>query len=108
MKCDTKFTHIGRGFTADQEAAWNKAFDQLQWQDVPCTLPMMQGMGIKGMIRELNLPPAVRVAWSVEHPAPDGFALLAAEFKTDRQHFRAFALDTGDSLTPLAIRDFQF
>jgi len=104
----TKFTHIGRPYTGGKEAAWNKTFDELEWQDVPCTLPMMQGEGIKGMIRKLNLPPATRVAWTASHPAADGYALLAAEFKTSKQHFQVFALDTGDSLTPLAIRDFEF
>jgi hypothetical protein len=108
----TNFTHIGRSFTADKETDWNKAFDQLQWQDVPCDLPTMQGLGIKGMIQQLNLPPAVRVAWSAAVPVPDGCALLAAEFKVladgHRQHFQVFALDTGDSLTPLGVRDFEF
>jgi hypothetical protein len=108
MNSETKFTHIGRPYTGDKEPAWNKTFDELEWQDVPCTLPFMQGEGIKGMIRQLNLPPASRVAWTASHPAPDGYALLAAEFKTPKQHFQVFALDTGDGLIPLAVRDFKF
>lgn len=104
----TNFTHIGRPFTDNKEASWSRLFDELSWQAVPCELPMMQAEGIKGMIRELNLPPAVQVAWSTAAPVPDGFALLAAEFKTDKQHFQVFALDAGTELTPLAIRDFEF
>lgn len=105
---NSKFTHIGRPYTGNKEAAWSKAFDQLAWQNVPSILPMMQAQGIKGMIVQLKLPPATRVAWSARHPARDGYALLAAEFKTSKQHFQVFALDTGDALIPLAVRDFQF
>ena len=104
----TNFTHIGRRFTKGKETDWNQAFDQLKWRDEPCPLPMMQSLGIKGMIQQLNLPPAVRVAWSAAAPVPDGCALLAAEFKTAKQHFQVFALDGGDSLTPLGVRDFEF
>lgn len=108
MNSETKFTHVGRSYTGEKETAWNKTFDELEWQDIPCTLPFMQGEGIKGMIHQLNLPPAMRVAWTTHHPAQDCYALLAAEFKTPTQHFQVFALDKCDTLVPLAVRDFKF
>ena len=101
----TQFPQIGAEFTAGNEDDFNNLFDCVHWKDVPCTLPMMQSLGIKGMVNQLCLPPPIRVGDISGGPLPESNGLLAVEIKTDKQHFQVFALDDGVSLTPLAMRN---
>ena len=103
----TNFTAIGQQFTVNKTDQWDAQFQRMAWESVPCKLPMMQGEGIKAMVKQLKLPAPVKVAWSATHPAQDGYALLATEHQTKKQHFQVFAVDTGDSLTPIAMVELQ-
>lgn len=52
----------------------------------------------------------MRVAWDCGTPVdgPDFHPMiLATEHRTKKQHFRVFALDSGDGLTPLAMQELE-
>lgn len=106
----TNFTNIGSEYTRGKETKFQAEFDSLPWQDVPCNMAMAPAMGIKGLVREFKLPPPIRVAFAACSTA-DGPefhpGILASEHKTKKQHFRVFALDTGDSVTPLAMQHLE-
>lgn len=101
MTMERNWTTTGAAYngTDEQRERLGRIFDSLQWQEIPCTLPMMQGEAIKAAIRELRLPKASHVADSHEL-APYGLVAIRCHYKNgDAQ---VYILDEGVRLVVLA------
>ena len=69
------------------------AVDAVDWQRVPCSMGMMQGMAIKEMIRVLNLP-AVDAVGDSPALAPFGVIGVQANYRKNGRT-RVYAVDLG-------------
>ena len=74
------WTQVGEEHSESKQEELANMFDRLEWQSIPCTLPVMPGEGIKKVIRELNIPKADQVAYSHEM-APYGLMGIKAHYK---------------------------
>lgn len=74
------WTQVGREHTEGKESELAEMFERLDWQTIPCTLPMAPGEGLKEVIKELRIPKVSHVAYSHEL-APYGLMGVKAHYK---------------------------
>jgi len=99
-----QFTGIGNEYTGTEEgkAALIKAIEALEWistpkvGEPPITLPMMQGMALKDIIREWKIP-AVAIAHA---PYVGGTGLLAVRTTLGQE---IYLVDEGTAVVPVAL-----
>ena len=77
----------------------SEMFERLEWQSIPCTMPMAPGEGIKGVIKELRIPNVDQVSYSHEL-APYGLMGIKAHYKNGDATI--YMADQGDSIVILA------
>ncbi|KKN59260.1 hypothetical protein LCGC14_0543590 [marine sediment metagenome] len=93
------WTQVGKEHTEGKEAKLNKVFNRLEWQSIPCTMPMAPGEGLKGVIKKLRIPKVSHVAYSHEL-APYGLMGAKAHYKNGDATI--YMIDKGDIITILA------
>lgn len=87
----------------------NKAIKNLEWIELTGTvsLPAMQGLGIKGVIKDFKLPGVDKVAYT-NAMAPFGLYGIQANYKKgDIKRIRLYVLDKGDAITPLCVDEYD-
>lgn len=93
------FTQVGKEYTEGKEGELSEMFNRLDWQAIPCTMPMAPGEGLKGVIKELRIPKIDQVAYSHEL-AP--FGLMGAKAHYKNGDAVIYMLDHGDAIVILA------
>ena len=90
MKRD--WTQVGEEETAGRQDEWAAMFAGMTWYGLPCTLPAMPGLAIKGLVQECHIHNPRAVGYSHE-AAP--FGLIAVEAHYSNGVARVYALDRG-------------
>jgi hypothetical protein len=103
------WTKVGKEFTQGKQEQFLKAAQNLDWLELQkgksLSLPMMQGEGIKGAIKELRLPKVSHIAYdSIPVMDCDGedyyfFYGIHAHYKN--ADVKVFIIDDGCKLTPV-------
>jgi len=97
------WTTVGKEYTEGKEKQIAVAAAKMPWQEIPCDMAMMPGLGIKAAIEQLNLPKVSRVGHS---PALAPYGLLGIEANYHNGKAQVFFIDHGDGIIPL-FSDFE-
>lgn len=97
------WTEIGRAHTNDKQELFDAAIADIAWSIPPCTLPFMQGEGIKGIVKQIGGRGVQRVGYAVTQ---EDMALLAVEKQYVNGLARIYALDLGSEVVFVAT-DFE-
>ena len=96
FKCSEE--HAG---TDEQKEAIKAAVLRCEWVEIGerLTLPMMPGEGIKGIIKEFNIPKVRRISYNSHELAPYGLYGIEGNYKNAR--VLLFFIDEGSEISTL-------
>ena len=92
------WTEVGKVYTEGKQDAISRHIDGMEWQEVPCTVGMAPGEGIKEAIKELRIPKVSHIAISLKM-APLGLYGVRGHYKNGMA--QVYMVDSGDVLTPI-------
>ena len=97
------WTEVGKKHSEGKQEELAEMFDRLEWQSIPCTMPMAPGEGLKGVIKELHIPKVSEVAYSHEL-APYGLMGVKAHYKNGDATI--YMADEGSNIVVIATDFF--
>jgi hypothetical protein len=115
LDSERDFLSVGKKWWGDKAKLGKmvKAIKNMEWltlpkkDEPPLSLPMMQGLGIKGIIKELNLRNVDKIAYT-NAMAPYGFYGIQDNYKKgDVKRIRLYVIDSGDSCTPVFVDKYK-
>ena len=93
------WTEVGKEHTKNKQEEVAAMIDRLEWQSIPCTMPMGPGEGLKSVIKELRIPKVSHVAFSHEM-APYGLMGVKAHYKNGDAN--VYMVDEGSNIVIIA------
>ena len=97
------FTNVGKEYTDGKQDEIGAMFERLEWHEIPYTMGMGPGLGIKEAIKQLRIPKVSHVADSHEL-APYGLMGVIGHYKNGEA--RIYLIDIGTEVIVLAS-DFE-